>query len=253
MKPVWQILMNEEGGDGSANGGGHGDANANANASPQLDYTKMAEAFAQAIPRNEPQQPNTQIQLSPEEQERQWRQQTQYPTLTTDHLRPLLGDTVTSEHAAAFDKIMQLYLPHIHRVGGLMGQMMREDIDSRYAPALTLVQEREQEKFFGKVTTQYPSLKGKEQVLEFAVNQVRSQGGFPKGTPVEAGVQKIASLCESLLKGVDPNFSLANGTRTNANGAYQQPAGMLNGGGGTSSGGGGGQQKTQKSYNRLFA
>ncbi len=251
---VWhnQFLMDEFEGEGGSGGAAETqEGQQQASAAPAIDYSKMAEAFKSVMPT--PQQSQApQMQLTPEQQEQQWRQQTKYPTVTTDQLRPLFGDAVTPEHVKAFDSVMQGYLQHVFAVNGHMVRFAGDELSERFAPALTMAQERKQEQFMNDTVKKYPGLKGREQALQIVIDQVRANGGLGHNNR-DQGIMQIASMAEQMLKGFDPNFSLSSGTQANSNGNYSRSAGMVNGGGGSpGSGGGTNQNKGKKSYDKLF-
>lgn len=252
---TWLYLMDEfenDGGTGGDGSGGGAEGQQQQSAAPAaIDYGKMAEAFRTVMPQQ--QQQTQPIQLSPEQVEQQWRQQTKYPTITTDQLRPFFGDTTTPEHVAAFDALMKPYLEHVFSGAALMQRFGNEELSERFAPALTMAQERKQEQFMGDTVKKYPALKGREQAIQIVIDQVRANGGLGHNNR-DQGIMQIASMAEQMLKGFDPNFSLSSGTQANSNGQYPRSAGMQNSGGGSpGSNGGGTNQGKKKSYDTLFS
>lgn len=249
MKNNWHGIreeFSEEGGGGS--GGGEGQQQQTQ--APVIDYDKLSQSIAGAIP--QPQQQVIQAPRSNEDIEREYKQRTKYPEYGVEQLKPLLGENVTPEQAAHFQKaIIEPLLQHVFATNGLMLNFslgdLKKEYDGQMAPLRTDYQERQFEKGVKEITTKFPGLKGQESTVKTVANAIQSQGLDLSKMTRDQRMEFVANEAGKLLKNANPNFSLQQASNQNAGGA---PFGALNGNSGGSSGGGG--QKQKNPWDGLF-
>jgi hypothetical protein len=97
----------------------------------------------------------------------------------------------------------------------LLVEQRLNEFQQQVAPAVKIAQERESKVLMKEFETKYPALKGQKELVDSITARLGAQGFRPKSKDEAFG--KVAEVAETILKGVDPNFSLKSKGGSNGN------------------------------------
>lgn len=120
--------------------------------------------------------------------------------------KKFFGEDAGPEQVQLLNELVTGITNHLTSVMGYSNGLIREELRGQYQPALDHVASVKQEKFTGLLQEVYPSLKGREAVINKACEYLKSQGFKPKSGS-EAG-QAVAKVSEQILRSADPQFQL---------------------------------------------
>jgi hypothetical protein len=214
-------------------------------------------------PPAQPQAQPGQVALTPEQwmQIQQMQQQSQpqaQPELTEEQLNEqlkvyqpneglvdqLFGDNASQEtRLNAFNEMVSGIVTHLTTVMGYSNQIMAQDMQQQFSPALDMVREQKDTQFVSNLEASYPALKGQGAAVRQVMQTLRAQGYVAQSA--QEAQQTVATQVEQLMRSVNPNFSLSSQARTPnpGNGSMPRMAPQGAGGGGGAGPGGGGKDK----------
>jgi len=157
-----------------------------------------------------------------------------------DLAESIFGSEVSDQQVKALQNFADSIIKNSTTVGNYALQHMYSKLNTQISPALDMAREARDNEFYSGVTSMYPALKGHEQTMRKVLEQLR-QSGYTANSGAEAA-QIVAGQTESLIRSVNPQFSLQSGAQNNNNNGQQgsMPS-MASLGGGA----GGGQQGAQ--------
>lgn len=179
---------------------------------PAFDMNQFAQVLGSqlrqaVVPQQEQPQP-----MSDEE----FHKATHYYKAESAKMKELLNPDATDEQRAeVFHQMMENYMKHILSVSALAQNYMSEDINGRLAPLLQDRVRSAESKFSDVVVGKYPQLKEQKQLVGMAIQHLRSAGFRP--TSQDHAVATVAQVIESIVKPINPQFSLAGGRQGNGN------------------------------------
>lgn len=169
--------------------------------SPGFTPEDFANALRSAIP--QPQQQPEKKDLSPEEQAKLLR----VFRPDENHVKRLLSEDSTPEQRLeVLQEITGKTVEHAAAIAAQMVAMKFGELEPQVRAAQEVVQQQKKQAVVNTIVSKYPGLKGREQLLDVAVNSLRAQG-YQAQNENEA-IEKLVGEAERLAKAVDPQFSL---------------------------------------------
>lgn len=217
------------------------------------EYEEAPAAVAEEAPQ-ETMVPMSEMMQYMQSQQQQTPQQAEAPPMSQEQIDELLhtvrvdtdlaesifGSEVSDNQIKALQNFADAIIKNSTTVGNYALQHVYSKLNSQFSPALDMARETRDNEFFSSVTGMYPALEGHEQTMKKVLEQLR-QSGYTANSGAEAA-QIVAGQTESLIRSVNPQFSLQSGAQNNNNNGQQgsMPS-MASLGGGA----GGGQQGAQ--------
>lgn len=170
---------------------------------------------------------------------------------TAKHIERLLNVDSPEEQVAVLNEILSAQSEHMQTVMGYAMRMQQEQISQQYSPVLQMVEKQKMSQFVGGVIGQYPALKGHDRLVQQAIQTLKAQGYQPASGADAA--RAIAGQVESMVKMVNPNFSVS--ARPNQQRQQTTMPAMASLGGGTTgraSGAAGSRGGKKEAYNEIW-
>jgi hypothetical protein len=183
--------------DYSDDNGGHRQAPTQEQMIPLSAFNQMAAAFRPQAPQA------AQQQMSQEDMDKALR----VFKPTAKHIERLFNSDNLEDQVAVLSEILASQSEHTQTVMGYAMRMQQEQISQQYSPVLQMVEKQKMSQFVGGVIGQYPALKGHDRLVEQAIQTLKAQGYQPASGADAA--RAIAGQVESLIKTVNPNFSVS--------------------------------------------
>ncbi len=92
------------------------------------------------------------------------------------------------------------------RAAELLLEQKMAEIEQRYQPALKYATAQESKQLMREFETKYPTLKGQKELVDSITARLGAQGFRPKSK--DEAFEKVATVAEQILKGVNPEFKL---------------------------------------------
>lgn len=209
-------------------------------ASSAIDYNRMAEAFAKAIPQPAQAPAPQQKDLTPEEFDKLTKKFVPDETVA----KAFFGEQATPAQIEALKAFTNGIYQHFYASTGMLLKNELGTLEQRLTPFEAHLAEQRTKAFTDELVSRAPALKKHKNLVAGAIQTLKASNWQPQGLTesdqkLEA-MRTVAKMVESHVKQFDPQFSVsASGGR----GRMPQQAAMSGGGSGGGSYGGSAPKK----------
>lgn len=212
---------------------------------PRKEQQVPVSAIEQIVKNLVPQNQNTE-DISDEELDRQLK----VFRVNQDFAKKFFGPDADDQHVAVLQEMADGITAHLVELIGASTRLTRQEFQTQLQP-FTELQEREKRTEFTSILTQtYPTLRGKEQVIQKSMDYLKSTGFKPKSGAEAA--RAVAQVTTQLLQSVDPTFDLLGPVKTSAKPPSMASLKSSSGGGGSGSGTQNKQTSSKPSWDGIF-
>lgn len=174
-------------------------------AAPVIDHDAIARTVAATVQSMMP--APQQRQMTPEEQAQYYQIWNPDEALVQDMNKLGLDDVPIEQKMAPFTKMRDGIMQQAFRAAQLYIQQELGSLRQELAPAVTFAQQRQAKQLMGEFEKKYPSLKGQNELVDSITSRLNAQGFKPKSK--DEAFDMVAKTAESILKGVNPQFTLS--------------------------------------------
>lgn len=200
-----------------------------------IDYNRMAEAFAKAIPQPAQAQTPQQKELTPEEFDKLTKKFVPDETVA----KAFFGEQVTPAQIEALKALTNGIYQHFYASTGLLLKNELGTLEQRLSPFEAHLAEQRTKAFTDELVSRAPALKQHKNLITGAIQSLKASNWQPQGLTeadqkLEA-MRTVAKMVENHVKQFNPQFSVST---SGGRGRMPQQASMSGGGSGGGSYGG---------------
>lgn len=139
------------------------------------------------------------------------------------------------ERVGAMQSMIDGISQHAATLALLMTNRAQQQMQERFQPAMQLVERQQLQEFTGAIESEYPALKNQRQLINMAVQSLKSEG-FQEPDPRRAR-EAVATRVEQIVRMTNPSFNVRGGQQNQTQ--HQSGHGMPRMGSGGNGGAGG--------------
>lgn len=206
-----------------------------------FDYNALSRSLIEGLkPIMQNNQQQQQEQLTPEK----FKELTKYYAVQKERVATLFNPEATiEERMEALQEMLDGTATHAVSVAGLMSKRLESQMQSGLAPIHQQQQQQVLNKFITKVTRSSPALKGKDQFVQIAMQQMIAGGYQSQGEAKD--IQNTLVHLKKMLRSANPNFKLTKPVRGGGRAGMPSQASSVNGAGGSGTRSVGGNNSNQ--------
>lgn len=178
---------------------------------PAIDHNAIAQTVAATM--QQFQQPALQRQPTQEELAQHYQVWNPEPSFVNDMNKLVDADVPIEERMKLLHQMRDGMVNQAFRGAELLIEQKMQQMQAQMAPAIQVAQERQSKQLMRDFETSYPALKGQKDLVDSITARLGAQGFRPKSKDEAFG--KVAEIAETILKGVNPQFTLKQSGGTN--------------------------------------